>query len=66
MKKEAITVGSSYIARVSGRLTTIRIERVSSYGNGWEALNLNTGRTIHIRSARRLQRLVYQAVPDAQ
>lgn len=50
MRKRDVCVGSIYVARVSGRLTRVRVERQSRWG-GWEATNLATGRSVHIRSA---------------
>lgn len=56
MKKAAVEIGQRYRARVSGHLTTIRIDAASPYG-GWSATNLSTGRMIRIRSAQRLSPL---------
>jgi len=55
MKKADVEIGGKYIAKVSQRLVTVRIERESSYG-GWDATNMDTGRLIRIRSAQRLRR----------
>ncbi len=57
MKKREIEIGNTYIAKVSGVLTKVRITRESPYG-GWQGTNLATGREIRIRSAARLRRLV--------
>jgi len=54
-KKQDVQIGSTYIAKVSGMLVTVRITGTSPYG-GWYAVNLATGRQIRIRSAARLRR----------
>jgi hypothetical protein len=55
MKKQDVQIGSTYIAKVSGVLATVRLTGTSPYG-GWYAVNLATGRQIRIRSAARLRR----------
>lgn len=57
MKKADVTIGRVYLAKVSGNLTAVRIDRESVYG-GWEGTNLNTGRAVRIRGAARLRREV--------
>lgn len=54
MKKKDVKIGSSYTAKVSDKLTTVRITGESRYG-GWDAINVNTGRPVRIRSAQRLR-----------
>lgn len=54
MKKSQTKVGGIYVAKVSGRIVAVRIDRESPYG-GWEATNLSTHRPIRIRSAARLR-----------
>ncbi|MBM3746495.1 MAG: hypothetical protein FJW34_11915 [Acidobacteria bacterium] len=54
MKKADVTIGSTYIVKVSGKLTKVRITRESPYG-GWDGLNLATHREVRIRSAARLR-----------
>jgi hypothetical protein len=54
MKKREVEIGGVYAAKVSGRVVAIRIDRESPYG-GWDATNLATGRTVHVRSAARLR-----------
>lgn len=56
MKKADIKVGGAYLAKVSGHLTTVVIER--NYGSGWYAKNTKTGRPVWIRSAQRLRKEV--------
>jgi hypothetical protein len=55
MKKSQVQVGETYIAKVSGTLTTIRILRDSPYG-GWDAVNTKTGREVRVKTAARLRR----------
>jgi hypothetical protein len=59
MKKRDVGIGSTYVAKVSGKLTRVRITRQSPYG-GWDGINLATGRGIRIRSAARLRCLANQ------
>lgn len=53
MKKVQVEVGGEYRIRVSGRMCTVRIDEVNPSG-GWYGTNLDTGRKIQVRSARRL------------
>ena len=61
MQKQHIKVGSTYIVKVSGTLTRVRITREHARG-GWYGTNLATGREIRIRTAGRLR----SEVPPAQ
>jgi hypothetical protein len=54
MKKADVQIGGRYVAKVS-RLTVVRIDREASTG-GWIATNVETGRTVRVRSAARLRR----------
>jgi hypothetical protein len=54
MKKSDVAIGATYVAKVSGRLATVRIDRESRHG-GWEATNAETGRSVRIKSAQRLR-----------
>ena len=54
MKKHEVRLGAVYVAKVSGTLTRVRIERESRSG-GWEAVNMATRRPVRIRSAARLR-----------
>jgi hypothetical protein len=61
VRSSDVVVGQVYLARVSGRVVPVRIERpvlvgVSKVRTGWEATNLATGRRILIRSAQRLRK----------
>jgi hypothetical protein len=54
MQKHKVKVGATYIVKVSGRLTKVRLTRESDRG-GWYGVNLATGRGIRIRTAARLR-----------
>lgn len=57
MKASEITVGSKYTAKVSGKLTTVRVDRIESttrFGKAataYHVTNLTTGRRTTFRSA---------------
>lgn len=62
MKLKDIEVGGRYRAKVSGRLTTVRVldlKESSTFGGRYRttivAVNESTGRQISIRSAQRLR-----------
>lgn len=69
MKKSEIDIGGVYVAKVSGKLARLRIERESPHG-GWEATNLETKRGVRVKSPRRLryvaQGLEVDHVPTAE
>ena len=54
MKKNEVKVGGEYIAKVSDKLTHVRIDRENPHG-GWDATNLATKKTVRIKSAQRLR-----------
>jgi hypothetical protein len=54
MKKNQVKVGSEYVAKVSGKLAHIRIDRENPHG-GWEATNMATKKPVYIKSAQRLR-----------
>jgi hypothetical protein len=57
MKKADIRIGGTYVAKVSGSLTTVRIMSESIYG-GWNGQNIATGREVRIKTAARLRKPV--------
>ena len=57
MKKNEVKIGNVYIAKVSDRLTEVRIDSTNTHG-GWNATNIATGKRIHVKSAQRLRRAV--------
>lgn len=61
MKKREVQVGDVYVAKVTNRLVEVRITGLSRHG-GWDAVNLRTGKRVHIKSA---QRLRYPVQPKA-
>jgi hypothetical protein len=57
MKKNEVQVGALYTAKVTNRLVQVRIDAVNRYG-GWDATNLQTGKSIRIQSPQRLRSAV--------
>lgn len=58
MRKSEVEIGGLYIAKISNKLTTVRIHNESMYG-GWNAKNEATGRWIRIKSAAKLRGRAY-------
>jgi hypothetical protein len=62
MLKAEIKIGGTYLAKISGRISIVRIDE--SYvdyrgkNRGWNATNLRTNREIRIKSAAKLRREV--------
>ena len=54
MKKADIKIGSVYRAKVSDKLTDVRIDAENTNG-GWDATNLATKKKVRIKSAQRLR-----------
>jgi hypothetical protein len=54
MKKHEVKIGSEYVAKVSGKLAHVRIDRENPHG-GWDATNLATKKAVRIKSAQRLR-----------
>ena len=54
MKKSEVKVGGEFIAKVSGKLAHVRIDRENPHG-GWDATNLATKKSVRIKSAQRLR-----------
>lgn len=59
MKTSEVKIGGLYLMTISGRRTVVRL--VMKMGERYSAQNLLTGRTIFLRSARRLQREVSES-----
>ena len=53
-RKARITIGGVYVAKVSGKLVSVRIDCETPYG-GWDATNLATGSAVHIHGPCRPQ-----------
>ena len=64
MKTKDVKIGGVYKANVSGKLCDVRLDSEHP-GSGWNATNLATGKKIHIRSVRRLQREVKSTTAKA-
>ena len=65
MKKSEIQIGCCYLAKVSGRLTTVRVDdivppcpphEVGYHGTRYSVTNLATGRKLTFRSAAKFRR----------
>lgn len=54
MKKNEVKIGAVYVAKVSDRITEVRIDSVNTHG-GWNATNISTGKRIRVKSAQRLR-----------
>jgi hypothetical protein len=54
MKKNEITIGGTYLAKVSDKVVPVRIDAESRHG-GWEATNMSTNKKVRIKSAQRLR-----------
>ena len=54
MKKSQVSIGKTYLVKVSGKLAPVKIICESPHG-GWEGRNVTTGRDVRIRGAARLR-----------
>jgi hypothetical protein len=62
MRKAEVETGKVYAAKVSDRLSPVRLD--SAYpGGGWHATNLRTQHRVFIRSA---QRLRFEVIRDLE
>ncbi len=65
MQKQNVTIGTTYIVKVSGSLAKVRLTR--EHGRrGWYGTNLATGREIRIRTAARLRNVHAQAISSGE
>jgi HB1/ASXL restriction endonuclease-like protein with HTH domain len=55
MRKEQVQLGEHYIAKISGTLTVVRLDKEHRSG-GWVATNKATGKQVRIRTAGKLRR----------
>lgn len=60
-RKAEVQLGQVWTAKVSNQIVKVRLDAVSRFG-GWDAVNLKTGRSVRIKSAAKLRRLV----PDTE
>lgn len=58
MRKHEIVTGAVYLAKISNKLTNVRIDGEALYSSGWDATNLATGRKVKIKSAAKLRKRV--------
>jgi hypothetical protein len=63
MKKAEVTIGGTYQAKVSDKMTEVRIDSESPHG-GWNATNLKTNKPVRIKSAQRLRGLAGAAAVE--
>lgn len=54
MKKQEVKIGECYVAKVSGKLTSVMILFEHPAG-GWDAKNTATNKLVRIRTAGRLR-----------
>ena len=57
MKKKDVKLGATYLVKVSGKLTHVRLTAESPY-KGWVGVNVNTGREVRIKTAAKLRKEV--------
>jgi hypothetical protein len=58
VKKSEVVIGKIYIAKISGRFSRVRLDReYKGYTNrsGWDGTNLDTNRSVRIKSAAKLR-----------
>jgi hypothetical protein len=54
MKKDQIRISGVYIAKISDKLTRVRIDGQNAHG-GWDATNLSTNKKVRIKSPAKLR-----------
>ena len=54
MRKDQVHVGHTYIAKISDKLTRVRIDGANTHG-GWDATNLGTNKKVRIKSPAKLR-----------
>ena len=64
MKKASVKIGATYVAKVSDRLTEVRITGENPNG-GWDAINTKTNRPVRIKSAQKLRKCVDTPIADS-
>ena len=60
MKNSEVQIGATYLVKVSGNLVPVKITCEHDKG-GWEGRSLKTRKTIRIKSAQRLRKLLADA-----
>lgn len=61
MKKSAVEINGRYTAKVSGKITMVKILCERALTGGWTAINCWTGRKVHIRSSQKLRNFATDA-----
>jgi len=54
MKKKDVNVGGTYLAKVTDKVVSVRLDAENPHG-GWDGTNLATGKKVRIKSAQRLR-----------
>jgi hypothetical protein len=54
MKKDQVKLGGEYLAKVSGKVVPVRIDKENPHG-GWDATSAASGKSVRIKSAQRLR-----------
>ena len=54
MKNNEVTLGGTYLAKVTDKVVPVRIDATNPHG-GWDATNLATNKKVRIKSAQRLR-----------
>jgi len=62
MLKKDVVLGKTYVVKVSGKISKVRLDAESPFG-GWVGTNVATKRTVRIKSAARLRGLVTAPAP---
>ncbi len=58
MTNSEVRIDARYVARISDKLTIVKIVAKQSLGKGWTAVNCSTGHKVQIRSGQKLRREV--------
>ena len=64
MQEYEVEIGAVYRAKVNDKIARVRIDHAHGQG-GWAGTNLDTGRSVHIKSAKRLQERIEAPEPPA-
>ncbi|MEX2218508.1 MAG: hypothetical protein WD749_07065, partial [Phycisphaerales bacterium] len=68
MKKDQVKIGETYTAKVSGGIATVRITEevwIGELHKGWKGVNVQTGRSVRVKSAQRLRAVAGGGKPPA-
>ena len=63
MNRDDVQIGAAYTAKVTNKVVEVRIDAESPHG-GWDATNLASGRTVRVKTARRLRGRVRKSAAD--